>query len=414
MPEVATNPVPNTVEELGVPQTSLEDLTLKTVYLAGELMLDDLAAKLRLNLRVVSELFRSLRRHELCESKGMVNGIHRLTATMQGRARALELLAQNQYAGPAPVSLSDYVSRVRAQSVKSFRVQRRLVEKAFEHLVLADQVVRQLGAAVISGTSIFLYGPTGTGKTSIAEAIPSIYHDAVWIPYAVEVDAQIITVFDPILHRRHDDSDADNDDPRWVLCRRPRVTVGGELTVEMLDLQFHPVSKFYAAPLQMKANNGVLIVDDFGRQRVRPEELLNRWTVPLDRRIDFLTLLGGRKLEIPFDLFVVFATNLDPAQLADEAFLRRIHNKIRIENLGREQFHRVFERLCRYFGLHYDCSAVDYLVDTLTTEWKQPLRPCYPLDLINHLRWTAEYAGEAPRLDRETLALACHDYFLKP
>ncbi len=414
MPEGATSPAPNTIEELGIPQTLVEDITLKTVYLAGELMLDDLAAKLRVSFSVASELFRSLRRAEFCESKGTVNGIHRLTTTMQGRARALELLSQNQYTGPAPVSLIDYVNRVRAQSVKNFPVRRPLVEKAFEHLVIADQAVRQLGAAVISGTSIFLYGPTGTGKTSIAEAIPSIYHDSVWIPYAVEVDAQIITVFDPILHRQHANSESDNADPRWVRCRRPRVTVGGELTVEMLDLQFHPVSKFYAAPLQMKANNGVLIVDDFGRQRVRPEELLNRWTVPLDRRIDFLTLLGGRKLEIPFDLFVVFATNLDPAQLADEAFLRRIHNKIRIENLDREQFHQVFERLCRSCELPYDRAAIDYLADLLATEWKQPLRPCYPFDLINHILWTAQYAGESPRLDRETLTLACHSYFLKP
>ncbi len=410
MTEIAAIPAPQNVEEVDVRQSSLEDLTLKVLYLSGELLLDELAGKLRLSFAVVSDLFRSLRRAELCEAKGMVKGVHRITTTMQGRSRALELLAQNQYTGPAPVSLKDYVSRVRAQSVKNFPVRPPLVEKAFEHLVLPNRIVKQLGAAVISGTSIFLHGPTGTGKTSIAEAIPSIYHDLVWIPYAVEVDAQIITVFDPILHKQQEN--LEDGDGRWVLCRRPRVIVGGELTVEMLDLQFHPVSRFYSAPVQMKANNGALIVDDFGRQRIRPEELLNRWTVPLDRRIDFLTLVGGRKLEIPFDLFVVFATNLDPAQLADEAFLRRIHNKIKLDNLDREQFHEVFERLCTRFELKYERSAVDYLVDLLTTEWKQLLRPCYPLDLVNHVHWTAQYAGESPRLDCETLAEACRSYFL--
>jgi len=287
-----------------------------------------------------------------------------------------------------------------------------LVEKAFEHLVLSGRILEQLGTAVVSGTSIFLYGPTGTGKTSIAEAISNIYDDQIWVPYAVEVDAQIITVFDPILHKPAEQPQGSDD--RWVPCRRPQVVVGGELTIEMLDLQFHPVSKFYAAPLQMKANNGALIVDDFGRQRIRPEELLNRWTVPLDRRVDFLTMLGGRKLEIPFDSFVVFATNLDPAQLADEAFLRRIQNKIKVDNLDREDFHQVFERVCQRLELNYERDLVDYVVDLVTAEWKQPLRPCYPLDLVNHVCWTARYKGETPRLDRETLGKACRLYFLTP
>ncbi len=414
MTKVATIPAPQSVDALGVHQSSLEDLALKILYHGGELRLDELAGQLRVTFEVVNELFQSLRKAALCEVKGMGGGVHRITATMQGRARALELLAQNQYTGPAPVSLIDYVSRVRAQSVKNYPVRRPLVEKALEHLVLPSRILKQLGAAVISGTSIFLYGPTGTGKTSIAEAIPSIYHDRIWIPYAVEVDAQIMTVFDPIIHKPEEKSEVGAHDGRWVLCRRPCVIVGGELTVEMLDLQFHPVSKFYAAPLQMKANNGALIVDDFGRQRIRPEELLNRWTIPLDRRIDFLTLLGGRKLEIPFDLFVVFATNLDPAQLADEAFFRRIHNKIKVDNLDREQFHEVFELVCKGFELNYERSMVNYLMDLLTTEWKQPLRPCYPRDLVNHVFWTAQYEGEPPLLDREILAEACRNYFLKP
>jgi predicted ATPase with chaperone activity len=305
------------------------------------------------------------------------------------------------------------MGRVRAQSVKDFQVREPYVERAFQHLVLNPQTLKQLGAAVVSGTSIFLYGPTGTGKTSIAEAIPRIYHDRVWIPYAVEVDGQIIAVFDPIVHEPDESADPHENDGRWVLCHRPRVIVGGELTIEMLDLQFHPVSRFYSAPVQMKANNGALILDDFGRQRIRPEELLNRWTVPLDRRIDFLTLVGGRKLEVPFDLFVVFSTNLDLRRIADEAFLRRIHNKIQVGNLDREQFHLVFERVCHKVGLKYERRVVESLIEMLTTEWKQPLRPCYPLDLINHICWMAQYEGRHPQLNRETLAQACRNYFLE-
>jgi predicted ATPase with chaperone activity len=414
MNEIATLSSPQTVEELGLPRVLLEDLALKVIYGDREVMLDELAAQLKVSFNVVHELFWSLRKAELCEAVGMTEGIHRVIATTQGRARALELLNQNQYTGPAPVSLKDYVDRVRAQSVKNYRVRPTSVEQAFQHLVLPSRMLKQLGIAAVSGTSIFLYGPTGTGKTSIAEAIPAIYYDRVWIPYAVEVDAQIITVFDPLVHRPDDRVEAAEGDGRWVLCQRPRVIVGGELTIEMLDLQFHPVSKFYAAPLQMKANNGALILDDFGRQRIRPEVLFNRWTVPLDRGIDFLTLVGGRKLEIPFDLFVVFATNLEPSHLADEAFLRRIHNKVKVDDMNREEFQQVFERLCGRLELKYDPGIAGFLANLLTTEWKQPLRPCYAVDVLNQIVWTAQYVGEPPCVDRESLSEACRNYFLGP
>ena len=407
-------PTLNSVGELGIHQGTLEDLALKLIYLGRELMLDELAARLRVTFSVARDLFQSLRRAELCESIGMVEGIHRVTTTMQGRGRALELLSQNQYTGPAPVCLEDYVSRVRAQGVRNFPVQQESVERAFQHLVLPTRILRQLGIAAVSGTSIFLYGPTGTGKSSVAESIPSIYFDRVWIPYAVEIDTQIIAIFDPTIHKSIHEPETGDGDRRWVLCRRPRVTVGGELTIEMLDLQFNPVRKFYTAPVQMKANNGALILDDFGRQRIRAEELLNRWMVPLDRRLDFLSLVGGRKFEIPFELFVIFATNLDPTQLADEAFLRRIRNKVRLDNMDRTQFHLVFERLCRRFDLKCEPSVVDFLIDLITTEWKQPLRPCYAEDLVTQVLWTAQYDRRSPCLDRDALSEACRNYFLPP
>jgi len=404
---------PQTLQESGIRRTLLHDLALKILYHEGELSLLDLAAKMRLSSGIVQEAFQHLRKEELCEVKGLVGNIYRIASTSQGKARALELLSLNQYAGAAPVSFTDYVARVRAQSVRNADVHPPDVERAFAHLVLDDQTLRQLGTAVVSGTSIVLYGPTGTGKTTIAEALPRVYRDAVWIPYAVEVDGQIITVYDSGVHERIDLADNPDHDLRWVLCQRPRVVVGGELTIEMLELQFNPIAKFYAAPLQMKANNGVLIVDDFGRQRIPPEQLLNRWIVPLDRKIDYLTLMGGKKFEIPFDLFVVFATNLDPATLADAAFLRRIQNKIEVGYVTREQFHQILQGVCQRMGLAYDPAVAEFATDLLTKELNEPLRACYPMDIVQQIRWAARYAGLPPRLDNDTVAQACRNYFLR-
>jgi predicted ATPase with chaperone activity len=319
---------------------------------------------------------------------------------------------QNQYTGAAPIAFSDYVAQVHKQSVRDFDVRHEDMAQAFEHLVLGDRILGQLGTAMVSGTSIVLYGSTGTGKTAIAECLPNIYHDRVWIPHAIEVDGQIIAVFDPIVHHRIEDPLHTPHDERWVMCKRPRVLVGGELTFEMLDLQFNPVAKFYSAPVQMKANNGVLIVDDFGRQRIRPEELLNRWILPLDRRIDFLTLAGGRKLEIPFDLFVVFATNINPTELADEAFLRRIHNKIKVEAMEKDQFKEIFRRLCLQHELAYDPAAAEYLIEVLTKEFDQPLRACYPRDVINQIRWGAKYERRQAEVTPAAILQACKNYFL--
>ena len=404
---------PQTLQESGIRRTLLQDLALKILYLEGELSLLDVTAKMRLSSAIVQEVFQHLRKEELCEVKGLVGNIYQIASTSQGKARALELLSLNQYAGAAPVSLADYVARVRAQSVRNADVHPPDIERAFAHLVLDHQTLRQLGTAVVSGTSIVLYGPTGTGKTTIAEALPRVYRDAVWIPYAVEVDGQIITVYDSGAHERIDLADKPEHDRRWILCQRPRAVVGGELTIEMLELQFNPIAKFYAAPLQMKANNGVLIVDDFGRQRIPPEQLLNRWIVPLDRKIDYLTLMGGKKFEIPFDLFVVFATNLDPSTLADAAFLRRIQNKIEVGYVTREQFHQIFQGVCQRMGLAYDAAVVEYVTDLLTKELNEPLRPCYPRDIVQQVCWAARYAGLAPRLDNNTVAQACRNYFLR-
>lgn len=405
--------ISRSIEETGIRKNLLEDLALKIIYRVGEISLNELARHMGLSYKIVEDLFQRLRRDQLCQVTGMAGGTHRVTASSGGKSRALELLAQNQYVGPAPVSLEDYVERIEAQSVRGIRITPEDVTRAFEELVLDGATLSQLGVAATSGRGIFLYGPTGTGKTTIAETLTRLFdHDPVWVPYAVEVDGQIITVYDPALHQRIELSVDHEQDGRWVRCRRPRMMVGGELTIEMLDLQFNSSTRFYTGPVQMKANNGILIIDDFGRQRVSPEELLNRWVVPLDRRIDFITLAGGRKIEIPFDLLVVFATNLDPAKLADEAFLRRIQTKIKIDFMSPDQFREIFRRLCVKHDLNYEPALADDLIGIIEQDRREPLRACYPRDILQQILWAAQYRQKKPRLDRKALEDACNNYFL--
>ena len=404
--------VPHQVQRTGVRRGLLEDLALKVLYLQGEMSLVEMSDRTCLSLGVIDEIFQFLRKEQLCEVKRMAAGSHVIVASAQGKQRAMELLALNQYTGPAPVSLADYRMRVSMQSVQQIPVKPADVSRAFYQLVLNQEMLSRLGTALTSGTSMFLYGPSGTGKTSIANTIPAVYEDAVWIPHAIEVDNQIISVFDPGVHHPNSEVTPPESDKRWVLCHRPCVLAGGELSAEMLDLQFNSVSRFYTAPLQMKANNGVLILDDFGRQRMRPDELLNRWMTPLDRRVDFLTLPGGRKFDVPFDLFVVFSTNIDPLQLADEAFLRRIPNKISVDYATPEEFIEIFRRECQVRLVACDEGVPEYLVDCITREMKQPLSQCHPRDLINQIFWSARYAGVEPRLTRHTIGQACRSHFL--
>src|SRR5580704_539906 len=403
---------PQAISDTGIRKGLLEELAVKTLFLSGEMSLVDLADRMCLSLVAIEEIFGFLRREQLCEVKGMVVGSHRIAVSAHGKSRATELLNLNRYVGPAPVSLSDYTARINEQSVQLLAIQPSDLQRAFQHLVLPEATLSRLGAAVVSGTSIFMYGPSGTGKTTIGSSIPTIYNDTVLVPYAVEVDNQIITVYDPGVHHAIECSADDGDDKRWIRCERPRVIAGGELSSEMLELQFNAATRFCIAPLQMKANNGVLLLDDFGRQRMRPDELLNRWMTPLDRRMDFLSLPGGKKFEIPFDLFVVFSTNLNPNDLADEAFLRRVPNKIKIGHATPEQFIEIFRRLCERRRLPYNAGLPEQLVEYITDELKQPLIQCFVKDLLDQIVWSARYQGVEPRLTPDALEQACQNYFL--
>ena len=403
------------MEEIGVRKNLLEDLALKIVYLIGEVSLHELSRHIGLHLILVEELFQRLRKDQLCQVTGMEKNVHCITTTSAGKSRALELLANNQYVGPAPVSLEDYVKRVNAQTVRNIQITPQELHSAFEELVLDTRMLNQLGTAVLSGRAVFLYGATGTGKTTLAMTLTRIFEqDRIWLPYAVEIDGQIITVYDSVLHHKVKQPTGSDHDGRWVMCRRPCVMVGGELTIEMLDLQFNTSTKFYTAPVQMKANNGLFVVDDFGRQRLSPEEMLNRWVVPLDRRIDFLTLAGGKKIEIPFDIFVVFATNLDPAKMMDEAFLRRIQTKIKVDFVSPEQFREIFRRVCVQYELKYDAAVVDDLIQMIGQNFKEPLRACHPRDVVQQIIWAAQYLQKEPLLNRDTVTQACRNYFLAP
>ncbi len=379
---------PRSLKELDVRQAVVEELVLKLLYLVGSISMLELSDSVRLSYEVTDDIFCRLRSQSLCQVTGMSGNIPHIGITAQGRTRAIELMQQSQYTGVAPVALESYVAQTRKQSVQNVEVHEEEVERAFSHLVIDPDLLRKFGTALNSGSAIFLYGAAGTGKTTVAEVLSRVLAvDSVWIPHAVEIDGQIITVYDPGIHRAIEMPKPSGHDERWVRCHRPAVLVGGELTAEMLDMQYNPTSKYYVGPVQMKANNGVLIIDDFGRQRLRPDELLNRWIVPLDRRIDFLTLIGGKKLEMPFEMLVVFASNNDPSSLVDPAFLRRIQTKIKLGTITEEQFVEIFRRVARDKNVTFDDGIPEDLIHFIRNTLNEELRCCHPRDIVNQVCW---------------------------
>ncbi len=265
---------------------------------------------------------------------------------------------------------------------------------------------------MVSGKPLFLYGPPGNGKTTIALRLAEIWDDAVLVPHAIFVEGSVIRVFDQISHQPLPDQGSERCDRRWVRCRRPKVLVGGELTLDMLDLAFNPTLKYYEAPLQLKANNGMFVVDDFGRQQITPQELLNRWIIPLENRLDFLRLHTGQKFTIPFDQFIVFATNLEPSTLVDDAFLRRIRSKVKVGYVTREQFTEIFRLVCQQYGVEFDPEAVAYLLEEHYAQLGRPLVTCQPRDLLEQILDYCRFHGLAPALSRENLDRACRNYFV--
>jgi predicted ATPase with chaperone activity len=415
---------PRTIEDTGLaPELVLQILT-RTMHVAGANTGTELAARLGVTFAVIEPVIDAMKRDRHLEIAGGAiapqSYVYRLTDA--GHARAAEFGEQSQYVGALPVPLSQYRAYMSAfHRAAAPHLTRVAVREAFQHLVLSDRVLDQIGPAIAARHSLFIYGPPGNGKTKIAQTIGNLLPGEISIPHAIAVDRDIIRVFDPMNHQTIDGQDpsrtfayGNQRDNRWVRCRRPVVTVGGELTLESLELGFLASNGFYRAPLQTLANGGVLIIDDFGRQRSSPSEILNRWIVPLESRVDHLVLQSGQKFEMPFETLIVFATNLNPLDLLDESFLRRIRYKVYAESPTRDDFINIFARCCEERGLVFDRVVVESLIALELEPRHVQLRGCQPRDLIEHAMSLAAYI-EHPnpdQLDPALLSAACATYFL--
>jgi hypothetical protein len=403
--------IPQNFAELGISESLVLDLVLRRLLLEGYSTLENLSRKLRVSFPIVDAIFRQMRQQQLVEVKGMIGNDYNFVLSAAGKTLAGERFQVAQYAGAAPVSLKQYHEATKKQAAH-LHIDRATLRKAFSDIVVTDDLLDQLGPALISQSSIFVYGPTGNGKTSLAERMLRVYDDTILIPYALEVDNQIISIFDPVVHEELPFDDPDRD-PRWVVCRRPCIVVGGELIPSMLELRPDEASGIYAAPLQMKANNGIFIIDDFGRQLMSPRDLLNRWIVPLDRRVDYLTLRYGVKFQIPFELMVVFSTNLDPSDLADEAFLRRIHNKIYIDAVAPASFDEIFRRVSAARDMQAEPGSAEYLRELCLRDGRTELRACYPSDICSILAAIGRYEKRPPAVTKRELERAAALYFAR-
>lgn len=367
---------PKHIAALGVPESMTLEIVLRRALFDGHTSTMQLATSLAVTPFLMESAVEHLRRESLLEVSGLEGRNLMLGLTELGRAQAIDRMNLCRYAGAVPVSLADYAEVVRGQH-RQPKIHHDTIRAAFTDLVISDRLLDELGPAILAKGAIFLYGPPGTGKSSIAERLIRVHEDQVVVPRAVEVDGQIITVFDPVIHQAADPQPKGLD-PRWVLCRRPSVIVGGELRASQLDLSHDANAGVYAAPLQMQANNGILVIDDFGRQALTPEELLNRWIVPLDRGIDYLTLDSGLKFELPCLTKIVFSTNMEPSSLADEAFFRRIRSKVLIPSIDDDQFDQILGAVAVATGVAVAPGAAEHLRAVSREKGDGDLRPYLP------------------------------------
>lgn len=418
------------IDDTGLSPLWLQDLALKILYFQGYMSGFKIAEEMALPFTgIIDQILDSLKREKFVEVRssqvGLGEGAYQYAITGAGIARAREALDRSQYAGPAPVPLQVYNDAVRKQGQGRVTITSRVMRQVLSQLVLSEHIFQRIGPAVNSGTSIFFYGPPGNGKTSVARAIGHMMlQQNLYIPYAIYVDGQVIKMYDAINHQRAPDDPGlvpgtgalkgnTRRDTRWIRIRRPFIVVGGELTLEGLDLVFDDTNKFYEAPFQVKANGGILLIDDFGRQLVRPRDLLNRWIVPLENRVDFLTLHTGRKIEVPFDVLVVFSTNLPPRDLVDEAFLRRLRHKIEIGDPNYEEYREIFKRVANSKGVKYTDQGLAYLLQEWYIKRNRKLRASHPRDLCDQIIDIARYLNVEPIMTRELLDRAAETYFVE-
>lgn len=409
-------PVPESLEDTGLSAPFVQEHLLRSLYFAQQATGGQLAEECALPfVNVLGPQLETLRHDQLVEvrgQRGIGDAAYVYALTAKGVARALEALQKSQYRGPLPVPFDRYVGALTLQTLRNVVVTEDTIRHAFSDLIVHPEILDQVGPAVNSASAMFLFGFPGNGKTSIAERITNLMGDSIYIPAAVEIDGYVIKLFDMLVHKPVG-TPVGSQDARWVRIRRPTVVAGGELTLASLDLLWNEVGRFYEAPLHMKANGGMFLIDDFGRQMMRPQDLLNRWIVPLEKRIDYLTLITGKKVQIPFDELIVFSTNLDPRDLVDDAFLRRIKFKIDVKDPSREHFTEIMKMMCQVRGVPFEQLGLDYMLRTWWEPYSRPLRMCQPRDILDQIIAIARYKRLEPRLSNpELIDRACSSYFV--
>jgi predicted ATPase with chaperone activity len=417
-------PVPESLADTGVSESIVEQLILKYLYFRGEVVGRDIGSLLGLQFSVIDDLLENLKRQQkvgVKKSLGMGNSSGVFTLTEAGKAATREQLEYNQYTGAAPVPLYQYTEIVRRQRLPENWLNPQVLAKAFEHLVVEKDVISQIGPAVNSHKSFLLYGQPGNGKTALAESLFRVESEPIYMPYAIECQGNIIQVYDPIYHQKIEEeqsvvsalaSDASYD-RRWFKCRRPFIVTGGELTLDMLDLSYNKVSKVYDAPFQVKCNNGIYLIDDFGRQKATPAEILNRWIVPMERRIDYLSFESGGKMTVPFEAFLIFSTNLRPESLGDEAFLRRIQYKMFLRSPRAPEFVKIFQRFADSRRLSVPTEMVQAFIHKHYIHGNRKFRRCHPRDVISHAIDIINFESLPRQLNEDVLDRAFHSCFVE-
>ncbi len=409
------------VSQLGLPASLAIDLIYRIIFTEGEASVTRLVEVTRLAPQVIDEIMADMQHDRIVEvvKAGALRVSYTYRLTEEGANRARDALERTQYIGPFPVDMDAYRKAIVLQTAEQQKVTPSEVKQALSSLVLPENFHRRIGPAVNSGSSLFLYGPSGNGKTTVAQAIAKLVAetDPIWIPYAVSIGGQIVKIHDLSVHVPYTVPEMDKTgfiglDKRWGLFHRPAVTVGGELTMDSLELRFEPVTKIYEAPLQMKANGGMFLIDDFGRQQISPQQLLNRWIVPLETRIDFLRRPSGQTLEIPFRQLIVFATNLDPSDLVDAAFLRRIQMKVEVNAPDEKMYYQIFSQMCQTLKVPFDRNGFVHLLQKWYREDKRPMQSVHPRDILKTLLAISDYAGISPQMTPELLDEACSCYFV--